>query len=74
MYIPKNKIITNLHTNIGNPNSEIADSNTEPFFIKETGTLYRGYYWKDYQGKYYTGKTNGALRPQDWCYILIQFI
>lgn len=65
MYIPKNKIITNLHTNIGNPNSEIADSNTEPFFIKETGTLYRGYYWKDYQGKYYTGKTPNDKPTQE---------
>lgn len=65
MYIPKNKIITDLHTNIGNPNSTISDGNTTPFFIKETGTLYRGYYWKDYTGKYYTGKNPNDKPTQE---------
>ena len=65
MYIPKNKIITDLHTNIGNSNSEIAEGNTEPFFIKETGTLYRGYYWKDYKGKYFTGKNPNDKPTQE---------
>ncbi len=54
MYIPKNKIITNLYTNglqINNPEGE------EYFYIINTDIIYEGYYWKDYKGKFYTGKT-----------------
>tara|TARA_R110002167_G_scaffold294244_1_gene498834 strand:- start:219 stop:974 length:756 start_codon:yes stop_codon:yes gene_type:complete len=72
MYIPKNKIITDLHTNIGNPNSEIADSNTEAFFIVNTGALYTGYYWKDYKGKYYTGKNPNDTPTQELVFTIPQ--
>jgi len=54
MYIPKNKIITNLYTNglqINNPEGE------KYFYIINTDIIYKGYYWKDYKGKFYTGKT-----------------
>jgi hypothetical protein len=54
MYIPKNKIITNLYTNglqINNPEGE------KYFYIINTNIIYEGYYWKDYKGKFYTGKT-----------------
>ena len=44
MYIPKNRIITNLQTNQGE------------FVYKGTSDLYNGYYWKSYDGKYFTGK------------------
>lgn len=43
-YIPKNKIITNLYTNI----KELA--------YKDTGEFYIGNYWESYDGKIYTGK------------------
>jgi hypothetical protein len=42
MYIPKNKIITNLFSN-GN------------LIIKSTQEKYIGPYWKTYEGKYFTG-------------------
>ena len=44
MYIPKNRVITNLHTS-GN---ELA--------YKDTLQPYKGTYWKTFEGKYYTGK------------------
>jgi len=44
MYIPKNRLITNLKTNQGE------------FVYKGTTTFYNGYYWKSYDGKYFTGK------------------
>jgi len=44
MYIPQNKIITNLYTNGGEYSNKI------------TKIGYIGYYWKDYQGKFYEGK------------------
>ena len=44
-YIPKNKIITNLYTNI----KELAYKDTKEFYV--------GYYWKSYDGKYFTGKS-----------------
>lgn len=53
MYIPKNKIITNLYTNGLEINSP---ENQQYFYIVDTGEIYEGYYWKDYKGKYYTGK------------------
>ena len=45
MYYPKFKIITNLFTN------------TKEFVIKETNSVYTGFYWKTYDGKFYTGKS-----------------
>ena len=44
MYIPKNKIKTNLYTR-GDEYQNIS-----------TGINYTGYYWKMYDGKIYTGK------------------
>jgi hypothetical protein len=44
MYIPKNRIITNLKTNQGE------------FVYKDTNTPYNGFYWKSYDGKFFTGK------------------
>ena len=44
MYIPKNRIITDLKTS---PNE---------FVYKGTNTFYNGFYWKSYDGKIYTGK------------------
>ena len=44
MYIPKNRLITNLKTNQGE------------FVYKGTSDSYNGYYWKSYDGKYFTGK------------------
>jgi hypothetical protein len=45
MYIPKNRIITNLTTSPGE------------FVYKDTRNPYEGFYWKSYDGKFYTGKT-----------------
>jgi hypothetical protein len=45
MYIPKNRLITNLQTN------------QNEFVYKDTLISYNGYYWKSYDGKYFTGKT-----------------
>ena len=56
MYIPKNKIVTNLYSDgrgIENPN---AKEGTSPLINSQTGEIYVGYYWKDYKGKFYTGK------------------
>lgn len=44
MYIPKNRIITNLKSNQGE------------FVYKGTSILYNGFYWKSYDGKFFTGK------------------
>jgi len=44
MYIPKNRLITNLKTNQGE------------FVYKDTNVPYNGVYWKSYDGKYFTGK------------------
>jgi hypothetical protein len=49
MYIPKNRLITNLQTNQGE------------FVYKDTLISYNGYYWKSYDGKYFTGKTPNDL-------------
>jgi len=62
MYIPKNKIITNLYTNgleINSPGDQ------QCFYIVDTGVIYEGYYWKDYKGKYYTGKTPNDKPTQE---------
>ena len=48
MYIPLNKIITNLHTNGGEYSNKITEFE------------YIGFYWKDYKGKFYEGKNPNA--------------
>ncbi len=56
MYIPKNKITTNLYSNgtgTQNPNAKEGNS---PLKNIETGEVYVGYYWKSHTGKFYTGK------------------
>ena len=45
MYIPKNRIQTNLYTN-GNE-----------YVYASTQTFYKGFYWKTFEGKIYTGKS-----------------
>ena len=50
MYYPQNKIKTNLYT-IG---GEITDAN---------GRDYKGYYWKDFKGRFFKGKTPNST-PQ----------
>jgi|TARA_B110000908_G_scaffold153721_1_gene190494 hypothetical protein len=58
MYFPKNKIITNLYTAGSVTSSPLTDiENDTPLINTETGEVYIGYYWKDYQGRFYTGKT-----------------
>ena len=49
MYIPKNRLITDLKTNQGE------------FVYKGTNTSYNGFYWKSYDGKYFTGKNPNDL-------------
>lgn len=49
MYIPKNKITTNLFTNTGE------------FITKQTQEIYIGFYWKTYEGRFFTGKTPNDL-------------
>ncbi len=51
MYIPKNRIITNLRTT---QHEFVYKSNNEP---------YDGVYWKDYKGKFYAG-TNPNVTPR----------
>ena len=53
MYIPLNKIITNLYTN-GN---ELQ--------FKSNSDEYVGYYWKDYKGKMYTGQNPNDIPTQE---------
>tara|TARA_R110000822_G_scaffold95686_1_gene218478 strand:- start:197 stop:865 length:669 start_codon:yes stop_codon:yes gene_type:complete len=43
-YIPLNKIVTNI----------ITDGNEYQF---PNGQIYRGFYWKNYKGEFFTGKT-----------------
>ena len=45
MYIPKNRILTNQYTS------------DNKLMIKETQEFYRGFYYKQFDGKYFTGKT-----------------
>ncbi len=47
MYYPQNKIKTNLYTEGGEIFSSI-------------GRSYKGYYWKDFKGRFFTGKTPNA--------------
>jgi hypothetical protein len=61
MYIPLNKIITNLHTNGG----EYSRKSTEEEYI--------GPYWKDYKGKVYEGKNpNANPKPLELIPFVIQ--
>lgn len=45
MYVPSNKIITNLYTN------------GDEYEIASTKVIYTGFYWKKYDGEIFTGKT-----------------
>ena len=45
MYVPKNRIITNQY------------SNDSSLVVKSTGEFYKGFYYKTFDGKYFTGKT-----------------
>lgn len=49
MYIPLNRLITNLKTT------------QNEFVYKDTLFPYDGYYWKSYDGKYFTGKNPNDL-------------
>jgi hypothetical protein len=49
MYIPLNRLITNLKTT------------QNEFVYKDTLFPYNGYYWKSYDGKYFTGKNPNDL-------------
>tara|TARA_R110000851_G_scaffold128760_2_gene261283 strand:- start:3898 stop:4551 length:654 start_codon:yes stop_codon:yes gene_type:complete len=49
MYIPKNRILTNQYT----------DDNK--LMVKSTQEYYRGFYYKQFDGKYFTGKTPNDL-------------
>jgi|TARA_R100001224_G_scaffold113501_1_gene99097 hypothetical protein len=49
MYIPKNRILTNQYTS------------DNKLMVKETQEFYRGYYYKTFEGKYFTGKTPNEL-------------
>tara|TARA_R100001015_G_C4609712_1_gene164993 strand:+ start:331 stop:993 length:663 start_codon:yes stop_codon:yes gene_type:complete len=49
MYIPKNRILTNQYTS------------DNKLMVKETQEFYRGYYYKTFEGKYFTGKTPNDL-------------
>lgn len=53
MYIPKNRIITNLYSN---QNGLVYKTNKKP---------YTGYYWKSYDGKIFTGKNPNDLPTQE---------
>jgi hypothetical protein len=53
MYFPKSKIITNLYTN------------GKEFFLKKNNSQYIGYYWRTYDGKFYTGKTPDNVPYQE---------
>lgn len=44
MYLPKNRIITNLYTSSGE------------LVYESTQEIYTGYYWKSYSGEFFTGK------------------
>jgi hypothetical protein len=52
MYIPQNRIITNQFAYSGQ------------FIYKNSQKPYSGYYWKSYDGSYYTGKTPNE-KPND---------
>ena len=61
MYIPKNRIITDLKTS---PNE---------FVYKGTNIFYNGFYWKSYDGKIYTGKNpNDSPTREIEAYVNVQ--
>jgi hypothetical protein len=53
MYIPKNRIITDLKTS---PNE---------FVYKGTNIFYNGSYWKSYDGRFFTGKNPNEIPTQE---------
>jgi hypothetical protein len=53
MYIPKNRIITDLKTSLNE------------FVYKGTNIFYNGSYWKSYNGKFYTGKNPNDTPSQE---------
>jgi hypothetical protein len=58
MYIPKNKIQTNLYTSGGE------------YTLVSSGQNYVGYYYKLYNGKYFTGKTPNESRTEELISVL----
>jgi hypothetical protein len=54
MYIPQNQIIANLYTN-GQPSDNKEDVGV--LVYKNTQEIYKGFYYKTSNGKFYTGKT-----------------
>jgi hypothetical protein len=67
MYIPKNKIITDLYTD-GGEYRKIIPNNVDRINLTNTSeiqpTYYVGYYWKSQTGDVYTGK-NPNDKPQE---------
>lgn len=57
-YIPKNKIQTNLYTSGGE------------YTLLSSGLNYIGYYYKLYNGKFFTGKTPNDPNTQEIIYII----
>ena len=57
MYIPKNKIITNLY------------SENNDLVYKSNNQVYKGYYYKTYQGKYFTGKNPDDKPNKELIYV-----
>lgn len=53
MYIPKNKISTNLYTQ------------GRELVLKSTGRYYKGFYYKTFEGKFFTGKTPNDKPTQE---------
>jgi hypothetical protein len=56
MYVPLNRIITNLYTAPGE------------FVYKNSNAPYNGYYWKSYNGKIFTGKNPNDLPNEELIY------
>ena len=59
MYIPLNRIITNLYTTPGE------------FIYKNSKNPYNGYYWKSYDGKIFTGKNPNDSPSEELIYTSI---
>ena len=56
MYVPLNRIITNLYTAPGE------------FVYKNSNAPYNGYYWKSYNGKIFTGKNPNDIPNEELIY------
>ena len=56
MYIPLNRIVTNLYTTPGE------------FIYKNSNAPYNGFYWKSYDGKIFTGKNPNDLPNEELIY------